>query len=124
MLRKLRFFTMGLIPGLLLVAIILNQKGASCSGYLPNSRVTSETLTKTFRYTPEFSRGLSQLNINEKFLKDSIVAAGEINFDKSAPRRQPCPEYVLTYPRKTPRYEVVFEKCKDSALFKSIRPVR
>ena len=81
--RKLKFFFIGLIPGLLIVFFILNKKGVSCSGYLPNSRVIAETLSKDFTYSEAFQAEMETLKIDEKFLKDSIITKGEINFDKS-----------------------------------------
>ncbi|WP_027376298.1 hypothetical protein [Kaistella palustris] len=119
--RKLKFFMIGLIPGLLLVFFILNKKGASCSGYLPNSRVIAETLSKKPVYTAAFSREMAAENITEKFLKDSIITAGKIDFDKSNAQKKPCPNYTLLYPAKSPRYEVEFEKCQDDATFTSLK---
>lgn len=117
MLRKLRFFLIGLIPGLILVFFILNKKGASCSGYLPNSRVIAETLSKEFQYSPSFQQEMQTLSIDEKFLRDSIITPGEINFDKSNTRKEPCPDYTL----KTSHYEITFEKCKENATFTSLK---
>lgn len=122
--RKLKFFLLGLIPGLVLVFFILNKKGASCSGYLPNSRVIAETLSKKAVYSPSFSAEMSENKIDEKFLKDSILTKGEVDFDKSKAQQKPCPEYVLVYPKKNPRYEIRFEKCKEEANFNSLRKLR
>ncbi len=122
--RKLKFFLLGLIPGLVLVFFILNKKGASCSGYLPNSRVIAETLSKKAIYSPSFSAEMQENKIDEKFLKDSILTKGEVNFDKSKAQQKPCPEYVLVYPKKNPRYEIRFEKCKEEANFNSLKKLR
>ncbi|ROI11211.1 DUF4258 domain-containing protein [Kaistella haifensis] len=122
--RKLKFFFIGLIPGLMLVFFILNKKGASCSGYLPNSRVIAETLSKKIVYTPAFSEQMKLNNIDEKFLKDSIITKGSIDFDRSQAQKKPCPEYVLTYPKKNPKFEIGFEKCKENATFKTLKKLR
>jgi len=122
--RKLKFFLIGLVPGLLLVFFILNKKGASCSGYLPNSRVIAETLSKKMVYSPAFSQAMDENKIDEKFLKDSIITKGEINFEKSNAQKKPCPDYVLAYPSKNPKYEVSFEKCKEEATFHSLKKIR
>lgn len=119
--RKLRFFLIGLVPGLLIMFFILNKKGASCSGYLPNSRVIAETLSKEFRYSENFRTALENNALDDRFLRDSIITKGEINFDKSHSQQQPCPEYLIVYPKKNPRFEVRFEKCKNSANFKSLK---
>lgn len=122
--RKLKFFAIGLVPGLLLVFFILNKKGASCSGYLPNSRVIAETLSKKMIYSPAFSAEMAQFKVKEKFLKDSIITNGTVDFDKSDAQKKPCPEYVLTYPKKNPRFEIGFAKCKDDATFNSLKKLR
>lgn len=122
--RKLKFFLIGLIPGLLLVFFILNKKGASCSGYLPNSRVIAETLSKEMIYDSAFSAEMKKNNIDEKFLKDSIITKGEVNFEKSQAQKKPCPSYVLVYPKKNPRFEIGFEKCKDNNTFHSLKKLR
>ncbi|SFC09398.1 hypothetical protein SAMN05421876_10695 [Kaistella jeonii] len=114
----------GLVPGLVLVFFILNKKGVSCSGYLPNSRVIAETLSKKMLYSPAFSQEMAENKIDEKFLKDSIITKGEIDFDHSQAQQKPCPEYVLVYPKKNPRYEIRFDKCKEEVNFSSLKKLR
>ena len=119
--RKLKFFLIGFLPGLLLVFFILNKKGASCSGYLPNSRVIAETLSKKIVHSPTFTQEMANLKIDSTFLKDSIITEGKIDLDKSNAQKKPCPEYTLLYPKKNAKYEVRFDKCKDNATFHSIK---
>ncbi len=123
MLKKLKFYLIGLIPGLIIVLFVLNKKGASCT-YFPNDRVTAETLTKPFVFSTEAKSAMSLAKIDETFLKDSIIAKGEINFDKSNAQKQPYPEYLLVYPKKQPRFEVYFEKAKDSAVIKTFKTLK
>lgn len=122
--RKLKFFLIGLIPGLLIVFFILNQKGVSCSGYLPNSRVIAETLSKDFKYSESFKTEMSANQIEEKFLKDSIITKGEIDFKRSHAQKMPCPDYLLFYPEKNPRFEITFEKCNDNVTFQSLKKLK
>lgn len=119
--RKLKFYLIGLLPGLLIVFFILNKKGASCSGYLPNSRVIAETLSKEFTYSDDFKNQMKALNIDENFLKDSILSKGEINFDKSKAQQKPCPQYLMVSPESHPKYEIIFEKCKNEAKFLTLK---
>jgi hypothetical protein len=119
--RKLKFYLIGLLPGLLIVFFILNKKGASCSGYLPNSRVIAETLSKEFTYSEEFKTQMQNLKIDENFLKDSILQKGEINFDRSKAQQEPCPQYLLVSPNKNSKYEITFEKCKNEAKFLTLK---
>lgn len=122
--RKLRFFLTGLIPGLLIMFFILNKKGASCSGYLPNSRVIAETLSKNLTYSEEFKQEMKTLKIDENFLKDSIISKGEINFEKSKAQQEPCQYYILTSPEKNAVYEVAFEKCKNEVKFLGLKKLK
>ncbi len=122
--RKLKFYLIGLIPGLLFVFFILNQKGVSCSGYLPDSRVAAETLTKDFQYSANFQNAMAANGITEKILKDSILTTGSIIFDRSHAQKQPCPDYILVYPKDHPKYEIGFEKCKETATFTSFKKLK
>jgi hypothetical protein len=44
----------------------LNKKGASCSGYLPNSRVIAETLSKEFQYSEGFKTQMQSFKNKRK----------------------------------------------------------
>ncbi|AKK73542.1 hypothetical protein HX13_14120 [Chryseobacterium sp. P1-3] len=122
--KKLKFYAIGFIPGLLIVFFILNKKGASCSGYLPNSRVIAETLSKEFTYSDNFKNEMYTYRIDEKFIKDSIITKGKVDFDRSHAQKKPCPDYLLTYPEKNPRYEITFEKCEESVTLNSLKKLK
>ncbi|KFF07633.1 hypothetical protein [Chryseobacterium luteum] len=122
--KKVKFFLIGLIPGLILVFFILNKKGASCSGYLPNSRVIAETLSKEFRYSDDVKNGMNTYKIDEKFIKDSIITKGKIDFDRSHAQKKPCPDYVLTYPENHPVYEITYEKCEETVTLNSLKKLK
>ncbi|MFC7348244.1 hypothetical protein ACFQO9_16115 [Chryseobacterium zhengzhouense] len=122
--KKIKFFLIGLVPGLIIVFFVLNKKGVSCSGYLPNSRVIAETLSKDFTYSDDFKVEMAHLKLNEKFLKDSIITSGKIDFDRSHAQKKPCPDYVLTYPEKNPVYEITFEKCDEKAVLNSLKKLK
>lgn len=122
--KKLKFYLIGLVPGLVLVFFILNKKGASCTGYLPNSRVIAESLSKDFKYSEPFKTEMDALKINEKFLKDSIMTEGKIDFDRSHAQKKPCPDYLLTYPEKNSSYEITFEKCEETLILNTLKKIR
>ncbi len=124
MLRKFKFYLLGLIPGILLVFFILNKKGAQCSGYLPNSRVVAETLSKKFVYSEDFAMQMKTLKLDEKFLRDSILTDGYVDFEKSNAQKKPCPTYLLTSSEDQPKYEITFEKCDKVATFSTLKILR
>lgn len=118
--KRVQFYSIGLIIGCVFVYLIFNQKGTQCS-YFPNDRVLAESLSKEIKLTPLFSDQLITNRLSQKFVKDSLLTKGRIDFNKSKPQQEPCPEYILYYPEKNPTYEVVFEKCKDFVVFKSLK---
>lgn len=118
--RKLKFYLIGFIPSLVIVFFILNQKGVSCSGYLPSNRVVAETLSKKMLLSAEAKENLELLKLDESYLKDSIMAFGEINFERSEAQKQPCPEYIMISNRKGKKYEVSFQKCKENVTIKKL----
>lgn len=122
--KKIKFFLIGLVPGLIIVFFVLNKKGVSCSGYLPNSRVIAETLSKDFKYSENFKAEMNALKINETFLKDSIITNGEVDFERSHAQKSPCPDYLIFYPKKNPRYEVSFEKCAENTQLLSLKKLK
>ncbi|NPA08121.1 MAG: hypothetical protein GXO46_03950 [Chlorobi bacterium] len=122
--KKLKFYAIGLVPGCIIVFFILNKKGASCSGYLPNSRVIAETLSKDFKYSETAKTEMATLKVDEKFLKDSIITKGKIDFDRSHAQKKPCPDYLLTYPEDNPAYEITFEKCEESVTVNSLKKLK
>lgn len=121
MLRKLKFYIIGLIPGILVVLFILNQKGANCSGYLPNARVVAETLSKDFQFQPSFSAEMEKLSINEKYLRDSLITNGIVDFDQSKAQLKPCPYYVMKTTITKGNFEITYTKCKDKITFEKIK---
>lgn len=123
MFKKLKFYTIGLIPGLLIVFFILNQKGTSCS-YFPNDRVIAETLTKDFVLSEDFKKEMALNKISEKSLKDDVIPNGKIDFDRSKAQKKPCPEYLLLYPKNDPKFEINFSKCQETADFTGFKKIK
>lgn len=118
--RKLKFYLLGLIPGILFVLFVFGKKDASCS-YFPSARVKAETLTKTFRFTPVFQQSLKEAKLSEFFLRDKIFQNGKIDFDRSQAQQKPYPIYLIIYPEDHPKYEIEFVKGKDTATFTSLK---
>ncbi|WP_160136709.1 hypothetical protein [Chryseobacterium sp. c4a] len=122
--KKLKFYAIGFIPGLIIVFFILNKKGASCSGYLPNSRVIAESLSKEFKYSEEAKIAMAANKIDEKFIKDSIITNGKVDFDRSHAQKKPCPDYLITYPEKNPSYEITFDKCEETVTVNTLKKLK
>ena len=120
--RKLKFFFIGLIPGLLIVFFILNKKGVSCSGYLPNSRVIAETLSKDFIYSEAFQAEMKTLKIDEKFLKDSIITKEKLTLIRAMHRKNLAQVIYLPLQKEIPPMKLLLKNAKkmpDSSVLKN-----
>jgi len=118
--QKLKFYFMGLVPGMFIVFFILNKKDTSCS-YFPNDRVISESLSKDFIFSEDFNEKLKILDLSKNFIRDSIIKYGRIDFRRSEAQKKPCQKYTLTYPKQKPKYEVEYQKCKENVTLSQIK---
>ncbi len=75
-----------------------------------DARLDAEKKKSDLESEKQFQAEMKALKIDEKFLKDSIITKGEINFEKSDAQKKPCPSYLLTAPEGNPTYEITFEK--------------
>ena len=110
--RKLKFFSSRVNSRITNCILYFEQKGG-CSGYLPNSRVIAETLSKDFTYSENFQAEMKTLKIDEKFLKDSIITKGEINFDKKAMHRKNLVQVIyLPLQKEIPPMKLLLKNVK------------
>ncbi len=114
-LKRLRFFGFGIILGSILSVIMFGPEKFSCSGYLPEGRVLAELQTKKWSNDSIISKELSHFNIDNEFIKDSILTLSSINFEESEPRKKPCSIYSVYYPKKNARFHFTISKCDSSA---------
>lgn len=98
---------------------ILNMKGVSCSGYLPNSRVIKETQSKRAVYMPDFEQGLAAAKITKADFEQKLFPEGDIDFDRSLPQAVPCPSYYMTVNYGGKKHLLRFTKCETIATFES-----
>lgn len=106
------------------MAFILNKKGVGCSGYLPNSRVITETLSKEWVYANQAKSFMMAMNLDKTYLRDSIIAQGNIDFEQSEAQRRPCPRYILIHRISDKQYKVQFTKCKEQVVIEQIMMVQ
>ena len=79
----------------------------SCS-YFPNDRVLAEIKLKKLAFSSQAQQQMKTLSLTEKFISDSILTKGKINFDESQAQANPCPKYIIYYKKK---YKLSFTKC-------------
>lgn len=106
--KRLRLFSFGLLLGVIVVFLMFGQRELSCN-VMPNNRVLTEVRTKKIELSDSTKKALKTFGLNEKFIFDEVFYQGEIDFQKSEPRKESCPEYLIFYKN----YQLHFTKCKD-----------
>ncbi len=119
--RKITFYLVGFLPGLLFLFLIFNKKGASCSGYLPNSRVIMESLSKEIQYSPPAMLELKKLSLSPEKFQNEIFKEGEIDFKNSKIQNEKCPQYLMKSVYNQRDISIVFRKCDKITQFISIQ---
>ncbi len=108
--RRLGYFLLGLSVGLIFLAIFLRKKSDETGTefcYLPNCRVLKELRSKPYAFK-DAQPVLDSLLLN-KFLTE-----GEVLFDESEPRAEPCGMYLIELERGSSSEQLKVSNCTDT----------
>lgn len=107
--KRIVFFAIGLIIGIIFVQIIFDKKEVSFD-YLPNDRVLKTLRTKQRQFDQKALNFFTKEGIDtskiEYFLKDS-----EVNFEESRQREKPCNFYQIESDYKKSRLGFKIKNC-------------
>tara|TARA_B100000575_G_C23109668_1_gene640850 strand:- start:1172 stop:1504 length:333 start_codon:yes stop_codon:yes gene_type:complete len=102
-LKRLYYFTTGLIIGIFFLFFILNGKKTSCN-YGPNARVIDNIISKE----------IVLKNNRDTLSNDSLIdllSKGRVRFNKSKPNKNPCGIYFIESGSKI----LLVENCEEKA---------
>lgn len=118
--RRLGYFLLGLSVGLIFLAIFLRKKSDETGTefcYLPNCRVLKELRSKPASFTDtNLSMQLDSVSLAK------ILTEGEVLFDKSEPRAEPCGSYIIEFESASATKYLSLENCQDSIRIISYQP--
>ena len=86
-LKRLYYFSTGLIIGIIFLFFILNGKKTSCN-YGPSARVIDNIISKELTFNVE-----KDSVENEKLI--DIISNGKVRFNKSDVNKKPCAIYFI-----------------------------
>ena len=112
-LKKIRFFSFGLVMGIFFLVIILNGKKMSCN-YGPESRVINNLKQKKWIFDDEII-ALDSTNLVD-FLENSKVI-----FNKSNTKKDSCKVYYLRGLLKYKKINIEAENCSKIVNAKVIK---
>ena len=118
--KRFSLFFIGVIIGVIVLKYWVNVKetekgdGYSIFPYGPNARTL-----RSFERIKERTYSLSAESFMTEHKIDTadislIFKYGEVNFSKSHPRLEPCPDYFLTINLREVDYELTLKRCESS----------
>ena len=106
-LRRLLFYVIGIGLGVLLVYAFFGDRDFDYA-YGPKARVKKNFRTKVVDSTT-LVHPLLDMSLDSIYYW--AVANGEIHLGVSAPRKEPCGEYLYTFSYNSYAYKMVLENC-------------
>ena len=103
-LKRLYYFSTGLIIGIIFLFFILNGKKTSCN-YGPSARVIDNIISKELTYKVEKD------SVENEELID-IISNGKVRFNKSAVDKKPCAFYFI----ESGTLNLIIENCDKKAI--------
>ena len=102
-LKRIYYFSTGLIIGIIFLFFIFNGKKTSCN-YGPSARVIDNIISKELIFKSNID------SINQIELID-IISNGRVIFNKSSPNEEPCGIYFV----ETNYKDLLIINCEDNA---------
>ena len=103
-LKRLYYFSTGLIIGIIFLFFILNGKKTSCN-YGPSARVIDNIISKELTYKVE-----KDSVANEELI--GIISSGKVRFNKSDVDKKPCALYFI----ESGDLNLLVENCNKKAI--------
>lgn len=108
-LQRLVYYLLGAGMGVILVIFMFGNRDIQCN-YFPNARVLSELRGKHLDVPPSARQQMKNLNLPDSALVIALER-GDVDFERSAPRREPCNQYLIVMEEPPRHYELRVENC-------------
>lgn len=120
--KRLGFFSIGLVMGIALLMFFLGGKKASCD-YSPNARTLKNIRNKDRVFSEKALAYFSSNNLDTATVS-LILKSGNVDFGKSDTKKETCKVYFISEKLETGEFELEIENCRDQALIKSIQKIK
>lgn len=122
LLHRFGYYLGGFAIGLVLLAFFFSGKKTSCA-YFPQARVMKKLRSKPYTIDSEVERSLQNMDLDTVTI-NRILALGDVDFDKSETRKEPCGLYFIEGSSESGKELLMeLENCEDSVVIKKITPV-
>ena len=114
MTKRIIYFSIGLLMGVVFLAFFFKGKGTEFC-YLPNCRVLKDIRKKELVFSDQVAAQFDFKNKDSLLLKD-VLYNGNINFSESDTKPSSCKVYVI----ETEKHQFTIENCAKKATFKKV----
>lgn len=112
--QRLKFYLIGFVLGLGILAIILNKKGG-CAGGSLSERKMSELLTQNWKINAAMQCKLNCIGLTNDTLFKAALKTCHVNYDKSDVHAEPCGTYVIESPQGNLSFTMLVADCKTTS---------
>lgn len=119
LLHRIGYYLGGFSLGLIILAFFFSGKKTSCA-YFPEARVLKNINLKSYTLSRKAQESLTQLQLDTVAI-NSVLKNGDIDFNESQPRKEPCGEYaVYGQTSKEQSLKIILENCEENVLIKEV----
>jgi len=119
LLHRIGYYLGGFSLGLIILAFFFSGKKTSCA-YFPEARVLKNINLKPYTLSQKAKESLIQLQLDTVAVT-SVLNNGDIDFDESEPRKEPCGEYAMYgQTAKEQSLKIILENCEEKVLIKEV----
>jgi len=120
--KRLGFFSIGLVMGIALLMFFLGGKKTSCD-YSPNARTLKNIRIKERVFSEDAMSYFNDNNLDTS-LVSTILKRGNVDFGKSDTKSKPCKIYFISEELESGELEIEIENCQNKAVIKSVQKVK
>lgn len=110
--KRLQFYLLGVGLGIVLVYFYLRNR--EMDAWLPEGRVLEQVMRNHKEIGPVAACQLDCLQLGPNEI-DSLLEDADVDFEKSEPRKEPCPVYHIEKSEAGRIFVMKIESCRDTA---------
>ncbi len=116
---RLGYYGLGLFFGIVILIFFLGGKKTSCD-YSPNARVLKNIKTKERSFSERSILFFQKNNIDTSSVS-ALLEDGDVDFDKSDTRAEPCGIYFISGNNNNQTLELQIENCDSLATVQNVQ---
>ena len=116
---RLGYYGLGLFFGIVILIFFLGGKKTSCD-YSPNARVLKNIKTKQRSFSESSILFFQRNNIDTSTVSE-LLEDGDVDFDKSDTRAEPCGIYFIAGKSNDQTLELQIENCDSLATVQNVQ---